>query len=56
MGRQIVGRWAGGEGAGLLATQAILEKASELGIAEGHKDQALLSGFAQGIDTLCQRQ
>ena len=29
----------------LLAAEAILEKASELGVAEGHKDQPLLPGF-----------
>ena len=41
---------------GLLATEAILEQASELGVAEGHKHQALLPGFPQRIDALCQRQ
>lgn len=29
-----------------LATQAIFEQASQLGVAEGHKDQALLAPLA----------
>lgn len=37
----------------LLAAEAVLQKTSELGVAEGHKDQALLPSFAQCVDTLC---
>lgn len=54
--QQADGRCAEGRCASLLATEAILEQAGELGVAEGHKHQALLSGFAQRVDTFCQRQ
>ena len=41
---------------GSLAAEAILEQASELGVAEGHKDEALLASLAQRIDAVGEGQ